>query len=149
MSDKLKNLLQNLSRLQFWTILFLETSIVGGILIYVDFFYDDSLIPGMFITLNFPFFGVIMLLGGIYSIIRLFIRIDLASIIINAVLWAYVSIACILHLMAPVNKYGAEFTWILLVLSLTLCVRILTNAYYLDLSKEKKNSKELVDEGME
>ena len=138
MSDKLKNLLHNLFRLQFWTILFLETSIVGGMLIYVDFFYDDSLIPGMFITLNFPFFGVIMLLGGIYSLIRLFIRIDLASIIINAVLWVYVSIACVVQLTVPVNKYGAEFTWILLVLSLTLCVRILTNAYYLDLSKEKK-----------
>ena len=138
MSDKLKNLLHNLIRLQFWTILFLETSIVGGILIYEDFIYDDSLIPGMFITLNFPFFGVIMLLGGIYSIIRLFIRIDLASIIINAVLWVYVSIACVLHLMGQVNKYGAEFTWILLMLSLALCIRILTNAYYLDLSKEKK-----------
>ena len=117
MSDKLKNLLHNFFRLQFWTILFLETIIVGGILIYVDFFYEDSLIPGMFITLNFPFFGVIMLLGGIYSLIRLFIRIDLASIIINAVLWVYVSIACVLNLMDPVNKYGAEFTWILLVLS--------------------------------
>ena len=149
MSDKLKNLLHNFFRLQFWTILFLETIIVGGILIYLDFFYKDSLIPGMFITLNFPFFGVIMLLGGIYSLIRLFIRIDLASIIINAVLWVYVSIACVLNLMDPVNKYGAEFTWILLVLSLTLCVRIIINAYYLDLSKEKKNSKELLDEGME
>ena len=149
MSDKLKNLLHNFFRLQFWTILFLETTIVGGILIYVDFFYEDSLTPGMFITLKFPFFGVIMLLGGIYSLIRLFIRIDLASIIINASLWVYVSIACVSHLMVPVNKYGAEFTWILLVLSLTLCVRILTNAYYLDLSKEKKNSKELLDEGME
>ena len=149
MSDKLKNLLHNLSRLQFWVILFLETSIVGGILIYVDFFYEDSLIPGMFITLNFPFFGIFMLLGGIYSIIRLFIRIDLASIIINAVLWFYVTITCVLHLMDPVNKYGAEFTWILLVLSLALCVRIITNAYYLDLSKEKKNSKELLDERME
>lgn len=149
MSDKLKNLLHNFFRLQFWIILFLDTTIVGGILIYVDFFYDDSLIPGMFITLNFPFFGVIMLLGGIYSLIRLFIRIDLASIIINAVLWVYVSIACVLHLMGAVNKYGAEFTWILLVLSLALCVRILTNAYYLDLSKEKKNSKELLYERME
>ena len=149
MSDKLKNLLHNFFRLQFWTILFLETIIVGGILIYVDFFYEDSLIPGMFITLNFPFFGIIMLLGGIYSLIRLFIRIDLASIIINAVLWGYVSITCMLHLMDPINKYGTEFTWILLVLSLSLCIRILTNAYYLDLSKEKKNSKELLDEGME
>ena len=149
MSDKLKNLLHNFFRLQFWTILFLETTIVGGILIYVDFFYKDSLIPGMFITLNFPFFGVIMLLGGIYSLIRLFIRINLASIIINAVLWVYVSIACVLNLMDPVNKYGAEFTWILLVLSLSICVRILTNACYLDLSKEKKNSKELLDERME
>ena len=138
MSDKLKNLLHNFFRLQFWTILFLETIIVGGILIYVDFFYEDSLIPSMFITLNFPFFGVIMLLGGIYSLIRLFIRIDLASIIINAVLWVYVSVACVLHLTDQVNKYGAEFTWILLVLSLAICVRILTNAYYLDLSKEKK-----------
>ena len=149
MSDKLKNLLHNFFRLQFWTILFLETIIVGGILIYVDFFYEDSLIPGMFITLNFPFFGVIMLLGGIYSLIRLFIRIDLASIIINAVLWVYVSIVCVLHLMGPVNKYGDEFIWILLVLSLALCVRIIINAYYLDLSKEKKNSKELLDERME
>ena len=149
MSDKLKNLLHKLIRLQFWTILFLETSIVGGILIYEDFIYDDSLIPGMFITLNLPFFGVIMLLGGIYSLIRLFIRIDLASIIINSVMWVYVSIACVLHLMEPINKYGAEFTCILLVLSLSLCVRILSNAYYLDLSKEKKNSKELLDEGME
>lgn len=148
MSDKLKNLLHNFFRLQFWTILFLETIIVGGILIYVDFFHDDSLTPGMFITLNFPFFGVIMLLGGIYSLIRLFIRIDLASIIINAVLWVYVSIACVLYLMGPV-KYGAEFVWILLVLSLSLCVRIITNACYLDLSKEKKNSKELLDERME
>ena len=149
MSDKLKNLVHNFFRLQFWTILFLETIIVGGILIYLDFFYKDNLIPVMFITLNFPFFGVIMLLGGIYSLIRLFIRIDLASIIINAVLWVYVSIACVLNLMDPVNKYGAEFTWILLVLSLSLCVRILTNACYLDLSKEKKNSKELLDERME
>ena len=149
MSDKLKNLSHNFFRLQFWTILFLETIIVGGILIYLDFFYKDSLITDMFITLNFPFFGVIMLLGGIYSLIRLFIRINLASIIINAVLWVYVSIACVLNLMDPVNKYGAEFTWILLVLSLALCARIIINAYYLDLSKEKKNSKELLDEGME
>ena len=149
MSDKLKNLLHNFFRLKFWTILFLETIIVGGILIYVDYFYEDSLVPGMFITLNFPFFGIIMLLGGIYSLIRLFIRIDLASVIINAVLWGYVSIACVLQLMEPVNKYGAEFVWILLVLSLALCDRIITNAYYLDLSKEKKNSKELLDERME
>ena len=149
MSDKLKILLHNFFRLQFWTILFLETIIVGVILIYVDFFYEDSLIPGMFITLNFPFFGVIMILGGIYSLIRLFIGIDLASIIINAIMWGYVSIACMLHLMDPINKYGDEFTWILLVLSLALCVRILINACYLDLSKEKKNSKELLDERME
>ena len=149
MSDKLKNLLHNFFFFFFWTILFLENNIVGGILIYVDFFYANSLIPGMFITLNFPFFGIIMLLGGIYSLIRLFIRIDLASVIINAVLWVYVSIACVLHLMGTVNKYGAEFAWILLVLSLSLCVRIITNAYYLDLSKEKKNSKELLDERME
>ena len=149
MSDKLKNLLHNFFRLQFWTILFLETIIVGVILIYVDYFYEDSLIPDMFITLNFPFFGIIMLLGGIYSLIHLFIRIDLSSVIINAVIWVYVSIACVLHLMDPTNKHGAEFAWILLVLSLALCVRILTNACYLDLSKEKKNSKELLDEGME
>ena len=149
MSDKLKNLLHNFFRVKFWTSLFLETIIVGGILIYVDFFYDNSLIPAMFITLKLPFFGLIMLLGGIYSLIRLIIGIDLASIIINAVLWAYVSIACVLHLMGPVNKYGVEFTWILLVLSLALCYRIITNACYLDLSKEKKNSKELLDERME
>ena len=138
MSDKLKNLLHNLIRLQFWTILFLETSIVGGILIYEDFIYEDSLIPGMFITLNFPFFGVIMLLGGIYSIIRLFTRIDLASIIINAVLWVYVAIACVVQLMDPSIKYGTGITYTLLVLSVALCIRILSNAYYLDLSKEKK-----------
>ena len=149
MSDKLKNLLHNFFRVKFWTSLFLETIIVGGILIYVDFFYDNSLIPAMFITLKFPFFGVIMLLGGIYSLIRLIIGIDLASIIINAVLWAYVSITCVVQLMGPVNKHGTTFTWILLVLSLALCDRIITNAYYLDLSKEKKNSKELLDERME
>ena len=149
MSDKLKILLHNFFRLRFWTILFLETIIVGGVLIYVDFFYEDSLIPGMFITLNFPFFGVIMLVCGIYSLIHLFIGIDLASVIINAVMWGYVSIACVLHLMDPINKYGAEFAWILLVLSLALCIRIITNAYYLDLSKERKNSKELLDERME
>lgn len=149
MSDKLKNLLHNLIRLQFWTILFLETSIVGGILIYEDFIYEDNLIPGMLITLNFPFFGVIMFLGGIYSIVRLFTRIDLASIIINAVLWAYVAIACVVQLMDPTIKYGTGITCTLLVLSLALCIRILGNAYYLDLSKEKKNSKELIDERME
>ena len=149
MSDKLKNLLHNLIRLQFWTILFLETSIVGGILIYEDFIYEDSLIPGMLITLNFPFFGLIMLLGGIYSIIRLFTRIDLASIIINAVLWVYVAIACVVQLMDPSIKYGTGITYTLLVLSVALCIRILSNAYYLDLSKEKKNSKELVDERVE
>ena len=149
MSDKLKNLLHNLIRLQFWTILFLETSIVGGILIYEDFIYEDNLIPGMLITLNFPFFGLIMLLGGIYSIIRLFTRIDLASIIINAVLWVYVAIACVVQLMDPSIKYGTGITYTLLVLSIALCIRILSNAYYLDLSKEKKNSKELVDERVE
>lgn len=149
MSDKLKNLLHNLIRLQFWAILFLETSIVGGILIYEDFIYEDNLIPGMLITLNFPFFGVIMFLGGIYSIIRLFTRIDLVSIIINAVLWVYVAIACVVQLMDPTIKYGTGITCILLVLSLALCIRILGNAYYLDLSKEKKNSKELIDERME
>ena len=149
MSDKLKNLLRNLIRLQFWTILFLETSIVGGILIYEDFIYEDNLIPGMLITLNFPFFGLIMLLGGIYSIIRLFTRIDLASIIINAVLWVYVAIACVVQLMDSSIKYGTGITYTLLVLSLALCIRILSNAYYLDLSKEKKNSKELIDERME
>lgn len=149
MSDKLKNLLHNLIRLQFWTILFLETSIVGGILIYEDFIYEDNLIPGMLITLNFPFFGLIMLLGGIYSIIRLFTRIDLASIIINAVLWVYVAIACVVQLMDPSIKYGTGITYTLLVLSVALCIRILSNAYYLDLSKEKKNSKELVDERVE
>ena len=138
MSDKLKNLLHNLIRLQFWTILFLETSIVGGILIYEDFIYEDNLIPGMLITLNFPFFGLIMLLGGIYSIIRLFTRIDLASIIINAVLWVYVAIACVVQLMDPSIKYGTGITYTLLVLSVALCIRILSNAYYLDLSKEKK-----------
>ena len=149
MSDKLKNLLHNLIRLQFWTILFLETSIVGGILIYEDFIYDDSLIPGMLITLNFPFFGLIMLVGGIYSIIRLFTRIDLASVIINAILWVYVSIACVIQLMDITTRYGTGITYTLLVLSVTLCIRILSNAYYLDLSKEKKNSKELVDERVE
>lgn len=149
MSDKLKNLLHNLIRLQFWAILFLETSIVGGILIYEDFIYEDNLIPGMLITLNFPFFGVIMFLGGIYSIIRLFTRIDLVSIIINAVLWVYVAITCVVQLMDPTIKYGTGITCILLVLSLALCIRILGNAYYLDLSKEKKNSKELIDERME
>ena len=149
MSDKLKNLLRNLIRLQFWTILFLETSIVGGLLIYEDFIYEDNSIPGMLITLNFPFFGLIMLLGGIYSIIRLFTRIDLASIIINAVLWLYVAIACVVQLMDPSIKYGTGITYTLLVLSLVLCIRILINAYYLDLSKEKKNSKELLDERIE
>ena len=149
MSDKLKNLLHNLIRLQFWTILFLETSIVGGLLIYEDFIYDDSLIPGMLITLNFPFFGLIMLVGGIYSIIRLFTRIDLASVIINAALWVYVSIVCVIQLMDTTTRYGTGITYTLLVLSVTLCIRILSNAYYLDLSKEKKNSKELVDERVE
>ena len=149
MSDKLKNLLHNLIRLQFWTIVFLETSIVGGLLIYEDFIYEDNSIPGMLITLNFPFFGLIMLLGGIYSIIRLFTRIDLASVIINAVLWVYVAIACVVQLMDPSIKYGTGITSTLLVLSLVLCIRILINAYYLDLSKEKKNSKELLDERIE
>lgn len=149
MSDKLKKPLHNLIRLQFWAILFLETSIVGGILIYEDFIYEDNLIPGMLITLNFPFFGLIMLLGGIYSIVRLFTRIDLASIIINAVLWVYVAIACVVQLMDPSIKYGTGITCTLLVLSLALCIRILGNAYYLDLSKEKKISKELIDERME
>ena len=145
MGDTLKKVASHLFRLQFWTILFLETIIVGGVLIYVDYVYDDDTIPSMLITLHFPFFGVLMLIGGIYSMYRLFTKIDLISVLVNAAIWRYVAVACGIQLLDTTIVYDQGFNSILLVLSAALCIRIICNAYYLDLHKEGINSKEHID----
>lgn len=142
MGEKIKSIFYHLLRLEFWSILFFETTIVGLVLLYIDYIYDDQIVPFMLWSLNFPYFGLIMLIGGIYSIIRLFIRIDLASVIINAIIWIYVAVASIVQLISSSTRYDLAFNSILLVLSLALSIRILANSYYLDLYKEKINSKE-------
>ena len=142
MLTKLKNVWEHLFRLQFWSILFLETTVVGIVLVYVDYLYDNHLIPYMLVSLSFPFFGMFMIAGGIYSIIKLFIRIDLISILINAAIWVYIAIACLIDMIQSANLGHQGFTAILFVLSVALCIRILGNAYYLDLHKEKKISQE-------
>ena len=143
MGEKIKSMFYHLLRLEFWSILFFETTIVGLVLLYIDYMYDDQIVPFMLWSLNFPYFGLIMLIGGIYSIIRLFIRIDLASVIINAIIWIYVAVASIVQLITSSTRYDLAFNSILLVLSLALSIRILANSYYLDLYKEKINSKEI------
>ena len=142
MLTKLKNVWEHLFRLQFWSILFLETTVVGIVLVYVDYLYDNHLIPYMLVSLSFPFFGMFMIAGGVYSIIKLFIRIDLISILINAAIWVYIAIACLIDMVQSANLGHQGFTAILFVLSVALCIRILGNAYYLDLHKEKKISQE-------
>lgn len=142
MLTKLKHVWEHLFRLQFWSILFLETTVVGIVLVYVDYLYDNHLIPYMLVSLSFPFFGMFMIAGGVYSIIKLFIRIDLISILINAAIWVYIAIACLIDMIQSANLGHQGFTAILFVLSVALCIRILGNAYYLDLHKEKKISQE-------
>ena len=142
MLTKLKNVWEHLFRLRFWSILFLETTIIGIVLVYIDYLYDNQFIPYMLVSLSFPFFGLFMIAGGIYSIIRLFIRIDLFSILINAAIWMYIAAACLIDMIQSENLGHQGFTAILFVLSIALCIRILGNAYYLDLHKENKFSQE-------
>ena len=142
MLTKLKNVWEHLFRLQFWSILFLETTIIGIVLVYIDYLYDNHFIPYMLVSLSFPFFGLFMIAGGIYSIIRLFTRIDLFSILINAAIWMYIAITCLIDMIQSAYLGHQGFTAILFVLSVALCIRILGNAYYLDLHKEKKISQE-------
>ena len=142
MLTKLKTVWEHLFRLQFWSILFLETIIIGIVLVYIDYLYDNHFIPYMLVSLSFPFFGLFMIAGGIYSIIRLFIRIDLFSILINAAIWMYIAAACLIDMIQSEHVGYQGFTAILFVLSIALCIRILGNAYYLDLHKEKKISQE-------
>ena len=142
MLAKLKYVWEHLFRLQFWSILFLETTIIGIVLVYIDYLYDDHFIPYMLVSLSFPFFGLFMIVGGIYSSIRLFIRIDLFSILINAAIWMYIAAACLIDMIQSEYLGHQGFTAILFVLSIALCIRILGNAYYLDLHKEKRISQE-------
>lgn len=142
MLAKLKAVWRHLFRLQFWSILFLETTIVGFVLVYIDYLYDDNFIPYMFLSLSFPFFGLFMIAGGFYSIIRLFIRIDLFSILFNAAIWIYIATTCLIDMIQSSRLGHQGFTAILFVLSVALCIRILGNAYSLDLHKEKKISQE-------
>lgn len=142
MLAKLKYVWEHLFRLQFWSILFLETTIIGIVLVYIDYLYDNSFIQYMLVSLSFPFFGLFMIAGGIYSIIRLFTRIDLFSILINAAIWMYIAAACLIDMIQSEILGHQGFTAILFVLSIALCIRILGNAYYLDLHKEKKFSQE-------
>lgn len=142
MLTKLKNVWEHLFRLQFWSILFLETTIIGIVLVYVDYLYDNPFIPYMLVSLSFPFFGLLMIAGGVYSIIRLFTRIDLLSILINAAIWIYIAAACLIDMIQSAHIGHQGFTAILSILSIALCIRILGNAYYLDLHKEKKISQE-------
>ena len=142
MLTKLKKVWEHLFRLQFWSILFLETTIIGIVLVYLDYLYANQFIPYMLVSLSFPFFGMVMTAGGIYSLIRLFIRIDLLSILFNAAIWIYIAIACLIDMIQSAYLGHEGFTAILFVLSVALCTRILGNAYYLDLHKEKKISQE-------
>lgn len=142
MLTKLKNIWGHLFRLQFWSILFLETTIIGVVLVYLDYLYDNQFMPYMLVSLSFPFFGMLMIASGIYSLIRLFIRIDLISILINAAIWMYIAGTCLNEMIQSAYLGHQGFTAILFVLSVALCIRILGNAYYLDLHKEKKISQE-------
>ncbi len=142
MLTKLKKVLEHLFRLQFWSILFLETTIIGIVLVYIDYLYDNQFISYLLVSLSFPFFGMFMIASGIYSLIRLFIRIDLISILINAAIWMYIAGTCLNEMIQSAYLGHQGFTAILFVLSVALCIRILGNAYYLDLYKEKKISQE-------
>lgn len=142
MLTKLKNVWEHLFRLQFWSILFLETTIIGIVLVYIDYLYDKHFIPYMLVSLSFPFFGLFMIAGGVYSLIRLFTSIDLYCILINAAIWMYIAAACLIELYQSAHIGHQGFTAILFILSIALCIRILGNAYYLDLHKEKKISQE-------
>ena len=146
MLTKLRNVWEHLFRLQFWSILFLETTVIGIVLVYIDYLYDNNFIPYMLVSLSFPFFGLFMIVSGIYSMIRLFTRIDLYSILINAAIWMYIAAACLIDMIQSENLGHQGFTAILFVLSIALCIRILGNAYYLDLHKEKKISLECDNE---
>ena len=142
MLTKLKYVWEHLFRLQFWSILFLETTIIGIVLVYIDYLYDNHFIPYMLVSLSFPFFGLFMIAGGVYSLIRLFTNIDLYCILINAAIWMYIAAASLIDMIQSAHIGHQGFTDILFILSIALCIRILGNAYYLDLHKEKKISQE-------
>ena len=111
MLTKLKNVWEHLFRLQFWSILFLETTIIGIILVYIDYLYDKSFIPYMLVSLSFPFFGLLMIAGGVYSLIRLFTRIDLLSILINAAAWMYIAAASFIDIIQSSHIGHQEFSY--------------------------------------
>ena len=138
----IKDAFYRMLRLQFWSILFLETTLVGIVITYTDYIYEDSLIPSLLLSLSFPYFGLLMLVVGAYSFIRLFYRIDLTTILLNSAIWIYIAMACILDMIQTERIHGKDFTAIVAVLSVMLCIRILANAYSLDLSKEEKINKE-------
>lgn len=138
----IKDAFYRMLRLQFWSILFLETTLVGIVITYTDYIYEDSLIPPMLLSLSFPYFGLLMLVVGAYSFIRLFSRIDLITILLNSAIWVYIAISCVLDMIQTERIHGKSFTAMVAVLSIMICIRILTNAYSLDLSKEEKINKE-------
>lgn len=138
----IKDAFYRMLRLQFWSILFLETTLVGIVITYTDYIYEDSLIPSLLLSLSFPYFGLLMLVVGAYSFVRLFTRIDLITILLNSAIWIYIAMACIFDMIQTGRIHGKSFSAIVAVLSVMLCIRILANAYSLDLSKEEKINKE-------
>lgn len=124
--------LQVFIQMQTWTILFLETSLVGVALVYLDIVYHDKdSIPNLLSTTNFPFFGFLMIAVGVYSMIQMFWRINMIVIVSNAVLWMYIAATCTMDVLDPTTPiYG--FTLIMTIISLMICLRILAASYLLD-----------------
>ena len=131
---------RHLVRLQFWSILYFETLAVGIVLLAIDWMYDDHL-PSMLNSFDFPYFGFIMTAIGLYSFISIFKSINLFSILANASIWMYITLACIEDLTNPIRLIPG-LSIVLGVVSLCLCIRITAESKLLDLNHEKKRKRE-------
>lgn len=143
----LKNLMQHLLRLQFWFILFVETLVGGLVLMHIDSIYSHALIPRMFWSLSFPYFGLCMVFVGVYSLVTILQTIRIMAVLLNAAVWAYISVASMMDVIFAVHVANRGLSALLLIVSIAICIRIFLNALNLDLTKEKEISKETFDEG--
>lgn len=139
MRNPLKRIWHRLYRLQFWALLYVQTILVGCVLLGIDYFYDGH-IPQLLNTLDFPYFGLIMIVVGCYALMRLtFFRIDMVSILGSAAIWMYICLSTIQDLMDP-HRPLLGLSAALGVMALMLCLRILGEASKLDLRKEQRIS---------
>lgn len=129
----MKKLINKILQNQFWFLTSIETLLIGVIIASVDWSYSEHM-PTIFSAFEPPYLAFFMIAFGVYSLIYSIHKINLTIILGNIAVWSYISVASLL-LSLTEHSTIVLMPEMVVVISSIILLRILMNAYNIDLKK--------------